>query len=409
MSIWSTVPTAPPNVIFNLNTLYKNDSDTRKLNLGVGAYRDAEGSPYVFEVVKKAEKALYDGLQSNKLNKEYLPIRGDDNFAECAKALLYGADSVALKENRIGSVQSISGTGALRLAGEFLSKWGGKPTIYLSNPTWGNHATIFKGAGLDVETYNYYDPATLGVNYKSMIASLASAPQGSVICLHMCCHNPTGADLSQNEWRQLADFMEKNKLIPMFDCAYQGFATGDVDADAFPIRHFVSRGFECISCQSFSKNMGLYNERAGLVSYCTKDSKSAAAAKSQLEIIVRHMYSNPPAHGAWIAGHVLSNLGAEWRRELAAVTGRIISMREALQKELIRIGTPGGWNHITKQQGMFCFSGLNKAQSEAMINQHHIYMLSNGRINCAALKPGDIEYLAACIKNVLVTKGAGAL
>ena len=406
MSIWATVPTAPPNAIFNLNTLYNNDSDTRKLNLGVGAYRDSEGSPYVFEVVKQAEKALYDGLQAAELNKEYLPIRGDDNFAQCAKELLYGSDSIAIKENRIGSVQSISGTGALRLAGEFLSKWGGKPTVYLSNPTWGNHATIFKGAGLNVETYNYYDPSTLGVNFKNMVASLQNAPAGSVICLHMCCHNPTGADLGQDEWKQLADFMEAKKLIPMFDCAYQGFATGDVDVDAFPIRHFVSRGFECISCQSFSKNMGLYNERAGLVSYCTKDSNSAAAAKSQLEIIVRHMYSNPPAHGAWIAGHVLSKLGSEWRRELAAVTGRIIAMREALQKELIKIGTPGSWDHITKQQGMFCFSGLNKDQSEAMINQHHIYMLSNGRINCAALKPGDIEYLAACIKNVLVTKGS---
>jgi len=148
MSIWATVPTAPPNAIFNLNTLYNNDSDTRKLNLGVGAYRDSEGSPYVFEVVKQAEKALYDGLQAAELNKEYLPIRGDDNFAQCAKELLYGSDSIAIKENRIGSVQSISGTGALRLAGEFLSKWGGKPTVYLSNPTWGNHATIFKGAGL---------------------------------------------------------------------------------------------------------------------------------------------------------------------------------------------------------------------------------------------------------------------
>ena len=152
--------------------------------------------------------------------------------------------------------------------------------------------------------------------------------------------------------------------------------------------------------------MGLYNERAGLVSICTKSSKSAAAAKSQLEIIVRHMYSNPPAHGARIAGHVLSSLGDEWRRELASVTGRIISMREALQKELIRIGTPGNWDHITKQQGMFCFSGLDAAQSNAMINEHHIYMLSNGRINCAALKPGDIEYLAACIKKVLSGKGA---
>ena len=406
MSVWSTVPTAPPNKIFNLNTLYNNDTDTRKLNLGVGAYRSAEGSPYVFEVVRQAETALYEGLKKNELNKEYLPIRGDDKFAKFAKELLYGVDSAALREDRIGSVQSISGTGALRLAGEFLSKWGGKPTVYLSNPTWGNHATIFKGAGLDVKTYDYYDPSTLGVNYNKLTASLQSAAPGSVVCLHMCCHNPTGADLSQDEWVQLADFMELKKLIPMFDCAYQGFASGDVDVDAFPIRHFVSRGFECISCQSFSKNMGLYNERAGLVSICTKSSKSAAAAKSQLEIIVRHMYSNPPAHGARIAGHVLSSLGDEWRRELASVTGRIISMRQALQKELIRIGTPGNWDHITKQQGMFCFSGLDAEQSNAMINEHHIYMLSNGRINCAALKPGDIEYLAACIKKVLGGKGA---
>jgi aspartate aminotransferase len=337
------------------------------------------------------------------LNKEYLPIRGDDGFTRACGELLYGADSVVFKEKRIASVQSISGTGALRLAADFLSKWGGKPKVYISTPTWSNHKTIFGAAGLEVASYDYYSPSLLGVDMDAMLASLSGAAKGSVVVLHMCCHNPTGADFTEDQWRRLADVMEEKGLIPLFDCAYQGFATGLVDEDAFPIRHFVSKGFEVFSAQSFSKNLGLYNERAGAVSLITKTTSAAVAAKSQFEIIIRHAFSNPPSHGAWIAAHVLTKQNKEWRDELYQVTQRIIKMRELLQAEILRLKTPGSWSHITQQRGMFCFSGLSALQSKRMISEHHIYMLENGRINCAALREGDIGYLAACIKDVITT------
>lgn len=403
MSQWSDTPLAPPNAIFNLSARFKTDPSPSKLNLGVGAYRDGEGRPYTFNCVRRAEQFISDKQASGEMNHEYLPIRGDLEFVACCQALALGAESPAIAAKRVAGCQGISGTGALRLAGEFFAKHGGAPTVMLSSPTWGNHGTIFKAAGLETSSYSYFSAETNGVDFAAMSADVGAAAPGTVVLLHSCCHNPTGADLSEAQWGELADIIKERKLVPLFDTAYQGFASGDVDEDAFPIRSFVARGIEVVICQSFSKNMGLYNERAGCVNLVTASPEVARAVESQLALIVRHMYSNPPAHGAQVAKTILGDpaSNAAWRVELKTVCDRIRSMRVMLVAELKRLNVPGTWDHVTNQRGMFCFSGLNKAQSTRMVDNHHIYMLSNGRINCAALKAQDIPVLAAAIKEVV--------
>jgi aspartate aminotransferase, cytoplasmic len=401
MSAFAAIQPVPEDAIFALNTRFKADTFPHRMNLGVGAYKGSDGKPYVFDVVKQAERDVLADLEANRTNHEYLPIRGFDDFTASAAELLYGSDSPAIKEDRVARVQGISGTGSIRLAAELLSKCGGKPEVWVSNPTWGNQAAICVATGMVVHKYDYYSASLLGVDFPAMLASLDQAKPGSIVILHLCCHNPTGADLSEAQWNALGDYMTQKQLIPLFDCAYQGFATGSPDEDAYPIRSFVARGMEVISAQSFSKNMGLYNERAGVTAFVTKTASAAKAVKSQLEIIVRQSFSNPPAHGARIVANVLMKQGQAWRDELFAVTGRIIKMRKLLQEEILKIGVPGSWDHITSQRGMFCFSGLSKEQSIRMVEEFHIYMLPNGRINCAALQESQIAYLASSIYKVM--------
>ncbi|KAJ3370648.1 Aspartate aminotransferase, cytoplasmic [Allomyces arbusculus] len=391
---FDAVPLAPPDVIFHLTASYKADTHAQKVNVGVGAYRDDNGHPWVLPVVRKAEQLI---VNNHALDHEYLPIEGLASFTSAASRLILGKDSPALNENRAIAVQTISGTGAVRLGADFLARFRGTQTkVLLSNPTWANHKAIFNDAGFkDVADYTYYHPATRGLDLEGMLRDLREAPEGSIVVLHACAHNPTGVDPTPAQWNTIADVMIAKKHFAFFDCAYQGFASGDLDRDATAVRYFATRT-ELFVAQSFAKNFGLYNERTGALTVVTKSPETAQAVKSQLAKLSRAAISNPPAFGARIVSTVLNDavLYAEWVENLKTMSGRIQSMRTKLFDALQKLGTPGSWQHILDQIGMFTFTGLNAAQSQAMGTKFHIYMTNNGRISMAGLTSSNVEYFA---------------
>jgi len=394
------VPVAPPNEIFNTAALCNKDPDPRKVNLGIGAYRDNNGKPYVLKVVRKAERLI---ANDTSLNHEYLGISGLAGFYTKARELMFGTGSAAIKAGRIASCQTISGTGSLSLGADFLATYMKGAAVYLPNPTWPNHDQIF-GRGSPVKKYRYWNESKRNLDLSGMLEDIKAAPEKSVIMLHACAHNPTGVDPTQDQWKQIAQVCKSRNHLVYFDCAYQGFATGDLDADAWAVRYFVDQGFEMLVSQSFAKNFGLYDCRVGTLSIVCEDSKKAAAVSSQLEILIRASYSNPPAHGARIVEIVLNDkeLSEEWKGELKLMSGRIIQCRKLLLEELKRLGTPGDWTHITSQIGMFSYTGLSKAQCKVLLEKHHIYLLSNGRISMAGINTGNVKYLAQCIHEVVV-------
>eukprot|EP01087_Luapelamoeba_hula_P003836 TRINITY_DN1369_c0_g1_i1.p1 TRINITY_DN1369_c0_g1~~TRINITY_DN1369_c0_g1_i1.p1 ORF type:complete len:476 (+),score=76.56 TRINITY_DN1369_c0_g1_i1:59-1429(+) len=403
-SLFGGVQQAPADPILGISLAYKADPVSDKLDLGVGAYRDEERLPWVLPVVRKVEAKI---AQEARFDKEYLPIEGLADFNTASVKLLYGADSPAISEKRIVKCQSISGTGALRLGAEFIHRFlpAGTP-IYISNPTWGNHPAIFKDAGCaDVRSYRYYKPETRGLDFEGMCADLRAAPKGSVLVLHTCAHNPTGVDPTTEQWNGILDIIQEKEHIPFFDTAYQGFATGDLEKDATPVRLAVARGFELFAAQSYSKNFGLYGERAGCFSMVVKTPDVVERILSQVKVIVRPMYSNPPTWGARIVATILNNqeLYNEWVEELRVMSSRIQRMRQELFDGLKQKGTPGDWEHILKQIGMFSFTGLTKNQVELMTKKHHIYMLSNGRISMAGLTSKTVPKLVDAIHEAVTT------
>ncbi len=306
MSLWSKVPLGPPDKIFGLVEAFKQDEDPRKQSLVVGAYRTEEGNPWVLPSIRAAEEKV----MAAHMNKEYTTIGGVPEYVELSRKFAFGKDSPALAEGRVASVQALSGTGSLRLIGEYYAKFLGQGSpIYLPNPTWGNHANIFRSCGLDVREYRYWDPKTLGLDLEGMLADLKAAPAGSAVLLHAVAHNPTGVDPTKEQWARICAELKarSSELALLFDCAYQGFASGDAEDDAFSLRHFVNEGVPFALAQSFAKNFGLYGERAGCVSFSCADADEAARVASQLKIIIRPMYSNPPVHGARIVAAVLSD------------------------------------------------------------------------------------------------------
>lgn len=364
------------------------------------AYRTAEGKPWVLPVVKKAENKI---VGDETLNHEYLPVLGLDSFTKAATELLLGKDSKAIEEKRAFGIQTLSGTGALRIGAEFLAQILGKRNFYYSEPTWENHHKVFISSGFtNANKYRYWDPITRGVDFEGMLADISEAPESSVIILHACAHNPTGCDPTEEQWCRLADVMKEKKLFPFFDSAYQGFASGDPVKDAFAVRYFVSRGFELFCSQSFAKNFGLYNERVGNLTVVQKDPATTAPVASQLTLLVRGMYSNPPAFGARIVSTVLNDheLREEWMECIKTMSSRIIKMRKALYDQLTKLGTPGTWTHITQQIGMFSYTGLNPQQVKILIEKFHIYLLSSGRINMCGLNENNVNYVAEAIHTV---------
>ncbi|ORX40859.1 pyridoxal phosphate-dependent transferase [Kockovaella imperatae] len=400
VSAWANVPQGPPDPILGVTEKFKADPSPNKINLGVGAYRDGKGNPFVLPSVKKAEKQLVRA----GANHEYLPITGLASFNKLAAELAYGKDSAPLKEGRLAITQSISGTGALRIAAAFLGRfYPESKTIYVPTPTWGNHIPLAKDSGLEVKHYKYFDKSTVGLDFEGMKADIEAAPEGSIIMLHACAHNPTGVDPTESQWKELSEIIKQKKHFPFFDMAYQGFASGDIVKDAFAVRYFVEQGHQLLLCQSFAKNLGLYGERVGAVSFVCADKEEKARVDSQLKIIIRPMYSNPPIHGARIVSAILGDekLYNDWLSEVKKMADRIISMREKLYTNLVKLNTPGEWGHIKSQIGMFSFTGLTPEQVDKLAEKASIYMTRDGRISMAALNKKNIDYFAKAVSQAV--------
>ncbi|KAL2629780.1 hypothetical protein R1flu_014466 [Riccia fluitans] len=402
-SSFGHVKQAPEDPILGVTVEYNKDPSPMKVNLGVGAYRTEEGKPLVLNVVRKAEEQL---LADRSRNKEYLPITGIAQFNKLSAELILGSDSPAIAQKRVVTAQCLSGTGSLRVGGEFIAHhYSGPKIIYVPAPTWGNHLKIFPLAGLETRTYRYYNPKTRGLDYQGMIEDLRAAPNGAVVLLHACAHNPTGVDPTKDEWEGIRNVVRNEKQqLPFFDSAYQGFASGSLDTDAWAVRRFVNDGGETFIAQSYAKNMGLYGERVGALSIVATDPAVAARVESQVKLVIRPMYSNPPTYGAAIVANILSNraLFEEWKVELKAMADRIISMRHQLFDALTARRTPGNWTHILNQIGMFTFTGLNKQQVEYMTRDYHIYMTLDGRISMAGLSSRTVPQLADAIHSAVI-------
>nr|CAJ40956.1 aspartate aminotransferase [Leishmania killicki] len=394
---WQKIQGQAPDVIFDLA---KRAAAAKgpKANLVIGAYRDEQGRPYPLRVVRKAEQLLLD----MNLDYEYLPISGYQPFIDEAVKMIY-SDAVEL-ENLV-AVQTLSGTGAVSLGAKLLTHVfdAEKTPIYLSDPTWPNHYGIVKAAGWkNICTYAYYDPKTVSLDFEGMKKDILAAPDSSVFILHQCAHNPTGVDPSQEQWDEIASLMLAKHHQVFFDSAYQGYASGSLDTDAYAARLFARRGIEVLLAQSFSKNMGLYSERAGTLSLLLKDKTKRADVKSVMDSLIREEYTCPPAHGARLAHLILSNnaLRKEWEAELSSMAERIRTMRRTVYDELLRLQTPGSWEHVINQTGMFSFLGLSKAQCEYCQN-HNIFITSSGRANMAGLTHETALMLAQTINDAV--------
>jgi len=395
---WKDYPMAPKDPIIGLTEMYKEDDFEQKVNVGVGAYRDDAGKPYVLPCVREAESIL---MNQPNLDHEYLGIAGDPKFVDLSLKFAYGDDCTPLLENRVGGVQTLSGTGGLRVFGEMIHKFGHKE-IYLPNPSWGNHTPIFKNAGLEVKTYRYYDKENSSLDFDGMVKDIQNMPEGSCILLHACAHNPTGMDPTLEQWKQLSDTIKKQNLLPFFDSAYQGFASGNAPKDAAALRMFAEDGHNLALVQSYSKNFGLYGQRVGALSVVGATPEEAKSVESQMKLCIRPMYSNPPSHGARIVSTVLSDerLTQDFIDQCKGMADRINEMRTALVTELESVGSEQNWDHITKQIGMFAYSGLSIEQVLEMREKHHIYCTLDGRISMAGVTSGNVDYIAGAMHDV---------
>jgi aspartate/tyrosine/aromatic aminotransferase len=398
-SFTDSIKAAPADAILGINQAFKRDTDPRKVNVCVGAYRDDNGKPYILKCVKAAQAKI---AASTGNNLEYLPQRGDQEFAALSREILMGADCAPIKENRVATVQSLSGTGALRIGAAFVAAFLGDKTVYVSSPTWGTHNSILKHANCKAGTYKYWDAKNRNLDFNGMLSDIQGAPNGSIFLLHACAHNPTGVDPTPQQWTQISSAIKAKGHIAWFDSAYQGFASGDLTKDATAVQTFLKDGHDIMASVSYAKNFGLYGERIGSFSVCCGSTENRDGVLSQLDILIRNMYSNPPLQGMRIVKTILQDpeLRAMWQEDMTLMSGRINDMRAALRAELERIGTPGDWGHITSQIGMFSYTGLSVKQSEAMLSEHHIYMLKNGRISMAGVNSKNVAYIAASIKAV---------
>jgi aspartate/tyrosine/aromatic aminotransferase len=397
---WAEVPEAAKDPILGVSQAYAACEDPRKVNVSIGAYRTDEGKPLVLNCVKKAEKIILDNAT---LNKEYLPQRGDANYVELCQTMLFGEGSSLVADGKVATAQTLSGTGALRLGAEFMKRFAPGTAVYISTPTWGTHNSIMDQAGVPYKPYRYWDAEGRNLNIEGMLADIEDAPEGSVIMLHAAAHNPTGVDPTKEQWDRIMAVCQKRNHVCWFDSAYQGFATGDLELDAYAMRSFAEAGLPLFVSQSFAKNFGLYGERVGTFSLTCGSVESKNNVMGQLDIIIRNLYSNPPKHGANIVKTVLSDpaLYQEWRDELLAMSLRIQDMRKVMYDELLRLETPGTWNHVIDQIGMFSFTGLSPAQCKQMVEKHHIYMLGNGRVSMAGVTSGNVKYIAQAIDDVV--------
>ncbi len=388
---------APADPILGLTEEFKADPRAEKINLGVGIYKDESGNTPVLATVKKAEASLLE----NEKTKSYLSIPGTPEYGLAVQKLLFGNEATLIADKRAQTAQAPGGTGALRLAAEFIKRQLGDVKVWVSNPTWANHNGVFAAAGLEVASYTYYNAETKDMDFASMVADLQTANAGDVVLLHGCCHNPTGIDPDAEQWRQLADLCVEKGLLPLFDFAYQGFAKG-VEEDAAGLRIFAELCQELMVASSFSKNFGLYNERVGAFTLVGKSAAEAATAFSQVKSIARVIYSNPPAHGAAVVTQILNDaaLRAEWEKEVADMRVRIQEMRELFVATLKEEGVDRDFSFIERQNGMFSFSGLTKDQVTRLKDEFGVYIVGSGRISVAGMTRSNMGPLCKAIAAV---------
>lgn len=396
--MFEKVQSAPADPILGLTDAYKADERANKVNLGVGVYKDSQGATPILKTVKTAEARLVE----TEISKTYLSIQGAPEYNASVQRLLFGADSAIISDQRARTAQAPGGTGALRIAAEFMVRQLGIKKIWVSNPTWANHGNIFRGAGLDIAEYAWYDADSKGLAFEQLQQDLASVQPGEAVLLHGCCHNPTGIDPTIEQWQVIAELVKARGALPLFDFAYQGFARG-IDEDAQSVRLFCEQFDELLVANSFSKNFGLYNERAGAFTVVASNSEQAETAFSQVKTIIRGIYSNPPSHGALVVATILEDpqLTAQWQQEVADMRGRIQEMREAFVEGLKQKGVKQDFGFISEQNGMFSFSGLNKAQVEQLKTDHAVYIVGSGRISVAGITPGNINHLIDAIAEVI--------
>jgi aromatic-amino-acid transaminase len=389
---------APADPILGLTDAFKKETNPDKVNLGVGVYKDASGQTPVFTSVKKAEAILL----KEQTTKGYLPITGDAAYGTAVQKMLFGQSSALIGSGKAATAHTPGGTGALRVAGDFFHVNFSKSALWLSNPTWANHNAIFAAAGVETKQYNYYDAAKKTLDFDALLASVHEIPEGDIILLHGCCHNPTGVDPSAEQWATLADAIKARGIFPLFDFAYQGLAKG-IEEDAIGLRLFVDKGVDLAICSSFSKNFSLYCERVGSITLLTKDAQVTANAFSHVKLSIRRNYSSPPSHGGAIVAIILNDeaLKAEWEGEVADIRNRIAKMRALFVTTLQAKGATGDFSFITAQNGMFSFSGLNKEQVGVLKLQHAIYIVGSGRINVAGLTADNIDATCEAIAAVL--------
>ena len=401
-SRFDCLPEPVPDVVFKMDAAAKAAPEP-KINLVIGAYRNEFGQPQVLHCVREAEVRL---AADETINKEYLPINGLKAFRDEAAKLIFGPACDQALLNRLATAQTISGTGACRVAAEFLSiacPRRMQTPVYVSDPTWANHIPIFQYAGFkNIQKYRYYNPKDGGVDIEGMVGDIEAAEDGSVFVLHLCAHNPTGADPTESEWERIADVVIRKQHLVIFDSAYQGYASGCLDKDAFAARLFLSKGIEFCVAQSFAKNMGLYAERVGCFTAVCNNHDSAERVSGTLKNVIRPMYSNPPAHGARVAELIMRDpqLRAEWTVELKGMSDRIIKMRHILRDTLVELGTPGCWDHITKQIGMFSYTRLNAEQCKKLV-ERNVFLLMSGRISVAGLTESTARDLAKHIDEIV--------
>ena len=389
---------APPDAILGLTEAFKQDPNPDKINLAVGIYKDETGQTPIFSAVKRAETKIL----ASESGKPYLPIVGSPEFAAAMQEFMFGPGHAIIGEKRAVTAHTPGGTGALRVAGIFLKKVRPSATMWVSDPTWANHTGIFGDAGFEIATYPYYKAADKSLDFDGMIAALEKIPAGDIVLLHACCHNPTGVDPSADQWRQIAQILKDKNVLPLVDFAYQGFGNG-IEEDAVGARIVCENVPEALISSSFSKNFGLYNERVGGLTTVCPDAETAAIAKSHIAICIRRNYSNPPAHGGTIITTIWNDadLRSEWEAELTQVRGRIQQMRSDLVATLKAKGAKGDFSFITRQNGMFSFSGLNKDQVATLRDKYSIYIVGSGRINVAGLTPGNMDRFCEAAAAVL--------
>ncbi|CAG4882273.1 tyrosine aminotransferase, tyrosine-repressible, PLP-dependent [Georgfuchsia toluolica] len=397
-SIFAAVEMAPRDPILGLTEAFNADTRATKVNLGVGVYYDENGKLPLLGAVKAAEKVRLEAAPA----RGYQPIEGLAAYNQAVQNLVFGANSAVVRENRVITFEALGGTGALKVGADYLKRLLPYAKLIISDPSWENHRALFEGAGFTVDTYTYFDPATRGVNFAGMKASLNALPAGSIVLLHACCHNPTGADLTAAQWKEVVEIVKARDLVPFVDMAYQGFAEG-IEPDGIAPRLFADAGLDMFVSSSFSKSFSLYGERVGALSIVAASKDEAARVLSQVKRVIRTNYSNPPTHGGAIVAAVLSSpeLRQQWEGELAGMRDRIRAMRTGLVDKLKARKVAQDFSFIARQRGMFSYTGLTVDQVERLMSEFGIYAVSTGRVCMAALNSRNIDYVADAIAAVL--------